>query len=295
MESSNTVEISWADSDPATLRAHHLADALEREGPPAEGVHEEELSPEGSFQGGLMFTPPDPVPGAAIIYFHGGGFIAGSPRTHRCVTSWLAALSAVRVLSARYRLTPENRYPAQRDDAVAAVERAAGLADATGGAPRLFLCGDSAGACVALWGLHGLPAALRAKVAGLALLYGGYGLTESPSVSRFGTAANGLDTNTLRIMYQRLVDGRSARSFDSLSPLGFASEITEPTYILAAEMDAVFDDSRTLHAKLVESGSPSLFESAAGMDHGFLKEAGKQPSATAELEKVAKWIDSRVR
>ena len=79
MEPANTAEPSWAYSDPATLRAHHLADALEKEGPPAEGVREEDLPPEGAFQGGLVFTPPNPVPGAAVLYFHGGGFVAGSP------------------------------------------------------------------------------------------------------------------------------------------------------------------------------------------------------------------------
>jgi acetyl esterase len=295
MEPANTAEPSWAYSDPATLRAHHLADALEKEGPPAEGVREEDLPPEGAFQGGLVFTPPDPAPGAAVLYFHGGGFVAGSPRTHRCVTSWLAALSGVCVLSARYRLAPENTYPAQRDDAVAAFERAIDLAGRTGGAPRLVLCGDSAGACVALWGLRGLPAALRARVAGLALLYGGYGLTESPSIAKFGTPANGLDTNTLRIMYRRLVDERALHAFEDVSPLGFASEITEPTYILAAELDAVFDDSRRLHEMLVQNGASSLFGVAAGMAHGFLKETGRRPSATAELEKVARWIRARVR
>ena len=49
--------------------------------------------------------------GAVIVYFHGGGFLAGSPSTHRCMTAWLARLSGMRVLSAGYRLAPEHPFP----------------------------------------------------------------------------------------------------------------------------------------------------------------------------------------
>lgn len=280
MESSKSVEVSWARSDPAVLRAHHLADALEREGPPAPGVREEVLAEEGAFRGGLLFTPPDPA-AAVIVYFHGGGFIAGSPRTHRCVTSWLAALTGLRILSARYRLAPEHRYPAQREDGLAACTRAAALA----GSAKILLCGDSAGACIALATLRGLPAALRARVAGLALLYGAYGLTESASIARHGTAANGLDSETLRSYYRRLL-GEGA----SLTPAGLAAGVREPVFLLAAELDAVFDDSCVLREALEDQGTPCRFQVAVGQDHGFLKETGKTPAALAALERVAAWM-----
>lgn len=276
------MSVSWATSSPAELRAHHARDAEERAGPLPEDVQESVVEEAGAFRGGLLFTPPDPAPDAAILYFHGGGFVAGSPTTHRCVTGWLAKLSGMRVLSARYRLAPEHPFPAQRDDAVAAC-----AALATMGGDRLVLAGDSAGACVALWGLRGLDPERRAWVAGLALLYGGFGGIEGGSIARFGTAENGLDSETLSIMYRRL--GPAAQE---ARPLEFASEVAVPAYVLAAELDAVFDDSALLFRRL-GSRADSCFVVAAGQDHGFLKGAGRDPKALRELEAVAGWVKER--
>lgn len=274
------MSVSWATSSPAELRAHHARDAEERAGPMPEDVSESVVEEAGAFRGGLLFTPPDPAAGVAIVYFHGGGFVAGSPATHRCVTAWLAKLTGMRVLSVRYRLAPEHPFPAQRDDAVAAC---AGLA-----ADRLILAGDSAGACVALWGLRGLDPERRAQVAGLALLYGGFGGIEGGSIARRGTAENGLDSATLSVMYHRL--GPAAQD---AWPLAFAGEVAAPAYVLAAELDAVFDDSALLFQRL-GSRADSRFTVAAGQDHGFLKAAGRDPAALRELQALADWVKDRV-
>ncbi|WP_342240545.1 alpha/beta hydrolase [Inquilinus sp. OTU3971] len=273
------MSVSWATSSPAELRAHHARDAEERAGPLPDDVHETVVEEAGAFRGGLLFTPPDPLPDAALLYFHGGGFVAGSPTTHRCVTGWLAKLTGMRVLSARYRLAPEHPFPAQRDDAVAAC-----AALVTIGADRLVLAGDSAGACVALWGLRGLGPGMRARVAGLALLYGGFGGIEGGSIARHGTAENGLDAETLSIMYRRL-----GPLVEDIWPLAFAGEVALPAYVLAAELDAVFDDSALLFQRL-GSRTDSRFVVAAGQDHGFLKGAGRDPVALEELQALAGWV-----
>src|SRR5215469_10323697 len=224
--------ISWARSKPEELRAHHARDAAEMAGALPDDVAETELAPKGSFRGGLLFTPRDCIADSLVVYFHGGGFVAGSPETHRCMTAWLAKISRMRVFSARYRLAPEHEFPAQGEDAVAACRAMTGEAS-------IFLAGDSAGACIALWGLQGLDVPIRARIAGLVLLYGGYGLIESASIARYGTPENGLDSETLAIMYRRL-------GGDVVWPTAFVGEITEPAYVLAAEIDAVLDDSTRL-------------------------------------------------
>lgn len=274
------MSVSWATSSPVELRAHHARDAEERAGPLPDDVRETVVEEAGAFRGGLLFTPSDPSPDAAILYFHGGGFVAGSPASHRGVTGWLATLTGMRVLSARYRLAPEHPFPAQRDDAVAAC---AALA-----ADRLILAGDSAGACVALWGLQGLDPGMRARIAGLALLYGGFGGIAGGSIARHGTAENGLDAETLAIMYRRL--GPAAQ--DAWPP-DFAGEIAAPAYVLAAELDAVFDDSALMFQRL-GSRAHSRFVVAAGQDHGFLKGAGRDPAALRELQALALWLKQRV-
>src|ERR1700758_3394474 len=114
------MSVSWAHSSPVELRAQHGREAAAMAGGLPADVVEAVLAADGAFRGGLLFTPPDATKDAVIVYFHGGGFVAGSPGTHRCVTAWLAKLSGLRVLSARYRLAPEHPFPAQREDAVAA-------------------------------------------------------------------------------------------------------------------------------------------------------------------------------
>jgi acetyl esterase/lipase len=66
---------------------------------------------------------PQAVPASSrtIVYFHGGGFVIGSPTTHGELMARLAVASGTRVLGVDYRLAPEHRFPAAHDDAVAAV------------------------------------------------------------------------------------------------------------------------------------------------------------------------------
>jgi acetyl esterase len=271
--------ISWARSKPEELRAYHARDAAEMAGALPEDVVETELAPKGAFRGGLLFTPRDCITDTVFVYFHGGGFVAGSPETHRCVTAWLARLSRMRVFSARYRLAPEHRFPAQREDAVAACRAMAGEAG-------IFLAGDSAGACIALWGLQGLDAPMRARIAGLVLLYGGYGLIESASIARYGTLENGLDSQTLAVMYSRL-------GGDVVWPTAFAGEIAEPAYVLAAEMDALLDDSTRLFGGL--GPNPANYLTVAkGEDHGFFKRTRRDSVALRELENAAEWATARL-
>ncbi len=80
-----------------------------------------------------------------LLYFHGGGFTIGSPRTHAALVGHLAAAAGMRAYIPRYRLAPEHPFPAAKDDACAAFDKlvAAGL-------PPAALCGDSAGGCLAL-------------------------------------------------------------------------------------------------------------------------------------------------
>ena len=45
-----------------------------------------------------------------VLYFHGGGYIIGSPRTHRAMLAHLSRDAAARVLSLDYRLAPEHPF-----------------------------------------------------------------------------------------------------------------------------------------------------------------------------------------
>src|SRR5262249_18507167 len=55
---------------------------------------------------------------ATIYYLHGGGYVAGSPATHRPFTAALSRETGVRVFSLNYRPAPEHRFPSALEDAV---------------------------------------------------------------------------------------------------------------------------------------------------------------------------------
>ena len=93
--------ISWAHSRPEDLRAHHAREAAEMAGPLPGDVVETPLAVDDAFRGGLLYTPPDCAWNSVTVYFHGGGFLAGSPETHRALTAWLARFSRMRVPGSR--------------------------------------------------------------------------------------------------------------------------------------------------------------------------------------------------
>ena len=78
-----------------------------------------------------------------LLYLHGGGYVMGSPNTHRSLAGELSRAARARVFLPDYRLAPEAPFPAAVDDAVAAVLWLYGQ----GVSPAcLAVAGDSAGA-----------------------------------------------------------------------------------------------------------------------------------------------------
>ena len=70
--------------------------------------------------GGEWITPPKLDDGPVVLYLHGGGYVSGSPRTHRLITTQIALIAQARLLAVDYRLAPEHPYPAALADAWAA-------------------------------------------------------------------------------------------------------------------------------------------------------------------------------
>lgn len=106
------------------------------------------------------------APTGALLWFHGGGYIGGTPAQDHLLCSRVARDLGVLVVSVDYRLAPAHPYPGALDDGAAVlrwvVESAEGLGVDTS---RLAVGGASAGG--------GLAAALaqRALDEGTALAY----------------------------------------------------------------------------------------------------------------------------
>lgn len=90
---------------------------------------------------------PKSVPASAVLlYLHGGGYVGGSPSTHRLLVGSLVRRLGISAFVPDYRLAPESPPPAQVDDAFAVYER---LVRVNGG-ENVIISGDSAGGGLAV-------------------------------------------------------------------------------------------------------------------------------------------------
>src|SRR5438034_11760146 len=86
--------------------------------------------------------PAGAPPGRVVLYLHGGGYVIGSPRSHRHLAAAIASASGASALLLDYRLAPEHPFPAAVDDAVAAYRW---LLEQGVSPAHLVIAGDSAG------------------------------------------------------------------------------------------------------------------------------------------------------
>lgn len=126
------------------IRAHPLDD-----GPAEKRADFARLVLAGDGPAGAIRCEPQPgakgdrsdAARATIVHFRGGGYVFGSPVTHRRLGEGLASASGLPVLLADTPLAPEHPWPAPLDAALAQCKRVDG---------PLILSGDSAGGHLAL-------------------------------------------------------------------------------------------------------------------------------------------------
>jgi epsilon-lactone hydrolase len=114
-----------------TLKA--TVEPVDLDGIPGEWVRYEDTTGEG-----------------VILHLHGGGFNAGSCKTHRAMAAHLAMASGAPVLTLDYRLAPEYPCPAAIEDSVKAYRW---LLQNGFSSRQIVLGGDSAGGGLALTAL----------------------------------------------------------------------------------------------------------------------------------------------
>lgn len=204
-------------------------------------------------------------PAPCVIVIHGGGWDAGDRSQLPHFNHWLARCGyAVAAIS--YRLAPAHRWPAPRDDALAAVAFLKANASTLGLDPNRFvLLGRSAGGQIALSVGYG---ARDPAIRGVIGLY-------APSDMLFGYA-HAREDDALRspqLMRQYLggTPDVARAAYESASAFLNVSATTPPTLLLHGVNDSLvwYRHSLRLDARLAEVGVPRAFVALPWATHAF--------------------------
>ena len=139
--------------DPATLTPQSAREALRALAaaraaippPPVASAEEAKVKGAAGFLAARVYRT-GATPSPTVVFFHGGGWVAGDLDTHDRQARYLAIETGAVVISVDYRRPPEVCFPGAFEDAFAAlrdvVER---IAEFGGDKNRIGVAGDSAG------------------------------------------------------------------------------------------------------------------------------------------------------
>ena len=232
------------------------------------------------------------APGARMdkvaLYFHGGGFRVGSLRSHRDLMARVSAASGCSVLGVDYRLAPEHRFPAARDDALTVYRWLLGQGHA---AHDIALIGDSAGGGLAL------TLALALRDAG------------EPIPAAIATMSAWTDLSASRASYdsraaldpihqRRMILAMAANCLDEgddpqdprISPLFADLAGLPPLLMQVGERETVLDDSRDFAHNAEQAGCKVTLEIWAGMIHVFQQFPEELPEAGLAIDSLGSFL-----
>jgi acetyl esterase len=223
-----------------------------------------------------------------LVYFHGGGLLAGSIATHDSIARALANFGGCRVVSVEYRLAPEHPFPAALDDAMAAVAHVGAHAARYGiDAARLGICGDSAGATLAA-----ATAQAAARIGGprlaLQLLICPILDHSRQTASRRELASGYLvDQATLDHDLLHYAPPGTDPADPRISPLRALDVAGLPrTLIHTAEFDPLRDEGREYFERLTRAHCEVSYTCHPGMIHLFYGLGTVIPYARTALEQI---------
>lgn len=201
-----------------------------------------------------------------LLYFHGGSYYLLDPATNRPLMAKYAGLAGGRVFSVRYRLAPQNPFPAALLDGLVAylslLYPPPGAVHDAVPASRIILCGDSAGGNLATVLLQTLLYLHRIAPTG-----------EMPTVTFHGAEVvvplpAGVALNSPSVDLTRSLQGTSPHKWDYLPPSSRSPALSPPCVAWPANPPRaeLFCEASALRHPLVSplaspswAGSPPVF------------------------------------
>jgi acetyl esterase/lipase len=239
----------------------------------------------------LEVCAPEASADTALLFFHGGVFAMGSPRSSANLAGQLSRQARAKVFSVEYRLAPENPYPAAPDDALRSYR---GLLENGIGQERIALFGESAGGGLALRTL------IAARDGGLP--QPAAGVLYSPWVDLTLSGASmdskaSVDYLLARDALQGAVYGYAGGADPSsakLSPLFDDLQGIAPLQIQCGSYEVLLDDATRLAAAAAAADVAVQLEVTPAMPHVFQASAPELDEANAALERTGAFLRSHL-
>jgi acetyl esterase/lipase len=249
----------------------------------------QEISAAG--QRALWVNPIGAAADRAILFLHGGGFIAGSINCHRKMAAHLAKATGCRALLPAYRLAPENPFPAQLDDAFGMYRW---LLEQGFDPSHIATAGDSAGGNLAM------SVCLRTRAADLPFPAAIVGISPWLDMEVNGWS---LDTNAKRSAvgsresYRQIV-AMLLEGHDPTDPFAnpLYADLTgfPPIYLSAGSEEALLDNPERLAESAKKAHVDVTLKIAEGMQHVYEFMAGRAPEADEAIADMATWLRPKI-
>ncbi|MGX4805154.1 alpha/beta hydrolase [Bradyrhizobium guangdongense] len=236
----------------------------------------------------------DPAP--TVVFFHGGGWVAGDLETHDRQARNLAIETGAVVVSVDYRRPPETRFPGAFEDAFAAASDIFDRVAEFGGDPkRLGVAGDSAGGNLAA------TTAIASRDAGIRLAAQllVYPVTDAVGLyadarenARFPSRSENADGYFLtRATMEWFCGHYFADPADAsdwrVSPLRAASlKGLAPAIVTTAWFDPLRDEGAAYAKALEAAGVRVKHHEGAGLIHGYFGMGEASEVARAEAQRA---------
>jgi len=228
-------------------------------------------------------------PKRLILYFHGGGFIAGSPEGHRPLVARLCEAAQASAFSLKYRLAPEFAFPAGLRDAIDAYRH---LLQRGVAARSIVLAGDQAGGGLAF------ACALAIRNAGLPMPAGIVAMSPWADLSLSGWSMLQNAKSDAALSWELLfVSARHYLKKQSptdpyASPIFASFREFPPIMVHAGSAEVLRDDASRIGDRAAEANVPISVEIYDGMQHVF-QASSSVPEARVSLGRLGQFIRSR--
>jgi acetyl esterase/lipase len=238
-------------------------------------------------------TPRDVRERAPIVlYFHGGGFVKGSPRSYRPLSWRLAQGTERRILALEYRKEPDHPFPAWVDDGAMAFRW---LLDRGHAPASIALAGDSAGGNIALAVTHRLRRE-GAPVPGALVLYSPWAdlACEGASYRRNSFREAMVRAESTRSCGAYLTRGIDPRNPEA-SPVHADFTGFPPMLVFAGSREIFLDDARQVARRAAAAGVRTELHVFRHMPHAFPILAGLLPRARTAFTTTRRFLEELPR